>query len=252
MKAVVFAGPSLFGLRASVRADVDLRPPAKSGDLMAAVLDGATVIGLVDGVFGFVPSVWHKEILAALDAGVRVYGAASMGALRAAECHTFGMQGIGQVFQDYRDGVREADADVAVLHAPAELDFQPLTIALVDVDATVERLLNRNKISTETAEAVRSAARRRNFRTRTWPTILMQADLAENDLATFEALNQKQFISQKQRDCQHLIEVVKGADSDRTSASLLRNGPLSRTDVLVRLEHKVSQSHRCKKRQVRD
>ena len=38
-------------------------------------------IGIIDGHFGNVPSVWHKEILFALSKGVEVSGAASMGAL---------------------------------------------------------------------------------------------------------------------------------------------------------------------------
>ncbi|MEJ0097006.1 MAG: TfuA-like protein [Bauldia sp.] len=53
-----------------------------------AVLAGASVIGLVDGVFENVASVWHKEILYALSEGVQVFGAASMGALRAADVRT--------------------------------------------------------------------------------------------------------------------------------------------------------------------
>ena len=37
--------------------------------------------------------------------GVPVFGAASMGALRAAELHEFGMRGIGRIFEAFRDGV---------------------------------------------------------------------------------------------------------------------------------------------------
>jgi hypothetical protein len=39
-----------------------------------------------------------------------------MGALRAAELHTFGMVGVGRVFEGYRDGVYEDDDEVAVVH----------------------------------------------------------------------------------------------------------------------------------------
>ncbi|RUX68847.1 hypothetical protein EN904_03020 [Mesorhizobium sp. M7A.F.Ca.CA.001.07.2.1] len=63
---------------------------------MRAVLEGRKVIGLIDGLFESGPAVWHKEILFALDAGCRLLGAASMGALRAAECWQFGMIGIGK------------------------------------------------------------------------------------------------------------------------------------------------------------
>ena len=60
-------------------------PPAARGDLYRAALAGPQVIGLIDGYFDGVPAVAHKEILWALDQGIRVLGAASMGALRAAE-----------------------------------------------------------------------------------------------------------------------------------------------------------------------
>src|SRR5262245_4299213 len=113
---------------------LDMRPPAACGDILRAVRDGARAIGLIDGLFGDSPSVWHKEILAALAEGIPVYGAASMGALRAAECHRFGMIGVGRIFSEYRDGLRVADSDVAVVHGPAEVRYRPLTEALVDVE----------------------------------------------------------------------------------------------------------------------
>ena len=40
--------------------------------------------------------------------GVRVYGAASMGALRAAELDAFGMVGIGKIYESYRVGRYDA------------------------------------------------------------------------------------------------------------------------------------------------
>ena len=45
----------------------------------------AEAIGIIDGYFERVPSVWHKEILWAMAEGIHVFGSASMGALRAAE-----------------------------------------------------------------------------------------------------------------------------------------------------------------------
>ena len=47
-----------------------------------------------------------------------MYGAASMGALRAAECARFGMKGVGRVFELYRDGVITRDDEVAVAYDP--------------------------------------------------------------------------------------------------------------------------------------
>lgn len=58
--------------------------------------------GIVDGSFHQTRAVRHKEILALIDAGVTVLGAASMGALRAAELDTYGMIGVGRVYDDFR------------------------------------------------------------------------------------------------------------------------------------------------------
>ena len=62
----------------------------------------------------------YKELLLALSQGVHVVGGASMGALRAAELYPFGMEGVGEIFEWFRDGVIEADDEVAVIHSSAE------------------------------------------------------------------------------------------------------------------------------------
>lgn len=141
MSALLFAGPTLSGWKGRLPDAVTLRPPAAAGDILAAIRAPAPprAIGLVDGVFGLSPSVWHKEILDALDRGIAVLGAASLGALRAAELHRFGMVGVGRVFEAYRDGRQLRDDAVLVAHAPAELGYRPLSVALVDFEEAVGR-----------------------------------------------------------------------------------------------------------------
>ena len=46
--------------------------------------------------------------------------------------------GIGAIFEDYRDNRIEDDDEVAIVHGPAELDYLPLTEAMVNIRATVE------------------------------------------------------------------------------------------------------------------
>lgn len=175
---VLFAGPSLWGASYD-RSGLDVRPPARQGDIYRAVLHGADAIGLVDGVFGFVPSVWHKEILFALKSGVRVLGAASLGALRAAECAPFGMEVVGPIARSYQLGTRTEDADVCLVHAPAELDFMPLTEPLVDVEATVAAMRAAGLAGPGEAEALLVAARSIYFADRTVETITAMAGLHE-------------------------------------------------------------------------
>ncbi|MEM6942085.1 MAG: TfuA-like protein, partial [Pseudomonadota bacterium] len=102
---IIFSGPSIPASNVrEVLGQADLRPPARTGDIYKACEDRPAAIGLIDGFFEGVPSVWHKEILWAIDQGIPVFGASSMGALRAAELHAFGMIGVGWIFEAFKDG----------------------------------------------------------------------------------------------------------------------------------------------------
>lgn len=141
---IVFAGPTLPrepgpDWRALLDA-CEVRPPARRGDVLAALARHPRTIVLLDGYYFTVPSVPHKELLYALDTGVRVIGAASLGALRAAELAPFGMEGVGTVFEAYRTGVLDGDDEVALLHAAPEHDYRPVTLALVEVRHALSRL----------------------------------------------------------------------------------------------------------------
>lgn len=177
---ILFAGPSLPDASLLAAGAVEVRPPAVHGDVLAAVRAGATGIGIVDGNFEHVAPVWHKEILHALEAGVAVFGAASMGALRAAECDAFGMVGIGRIYEDYASGRRVDDADVALLHGPAELGYPALSLALVNVEATLDRLEAGQRLAGDDLAHLRAAARGLFYKERTWPAILNGAGMSGN------------------------------------------------------------------------
>jgi hypothetical protein len=134
---VVFLGPTLSAADARGVLDAVYLPPAAQGDVYHAAQSQPHAIGIIDGYFERVPSVWHKEILWAMSRGIHVYGAASMGALRAAELHHFGMVGVGQVFEAFRDGSLQEDDEVAVAHGTAETGYRPLTEAMVNIRATL-------------------------------------------------------------------------------------------------------------------
>lgn len=123
-------------------------PPAQMGDVYALIGRGVQCIGLIDGVFHGVSSIWQRELLEAIDAGMRVLGASSMGALRAAELHQFGMEGVGQVFAWYRDGVIDADDAVALLHAP-EPPFIGFSEPLVNLRFALEAAADAGTLSAE-------------------------------------------------------------------------------------------------------
>ncbi len=117
-RIIVFLGPSLDRESAGKILAAEYRPPAKRGDITRAAGDGASVICLIDGVFHQDNAVAHREILAAVKKGVKVVGASSMGALRAAEMDTLGMVGIGEIYRMYRDGELESDDEVALVFDP--------------------------------------------------------------------------------------------------------------------------------------
>jgi hypothetical protein len=121
------------------------RSPCKQGDIVTDVVNlQPNRIILIDGVFRDNLSPWHKELTYALQyPGVKaVYGAASMGALRAAELDWLGMIGIGKIYHWYRSGVTEDDSEVALAYAMREGEDGPLyylnTVPLVDIRAGVE------------------------------------------------------------------------------------------------------------------
>ena len=193
----LFAGPSLYGDivggRIAAAPGVLCRGPAAQGDIAAAVLDGATAIGLVDGRYEDVAAPWHKEILFALSEGVTVYGGASLGALRAAECAHFGMIGVGEIFARYVSGDLVDDSAVAQLHAPAEFDYLPLTEALVNVEATIGRLAARGRIDAALAEALAASARGLFFKRLTYAAVVERAGApaATLDLIAGHRVDQK-------------------------------------------------------------
>lgn len=169
---VVFLGPSLPADEARRLAPCTVLPPARQGDVWRALSLRPKVIALVDGVFEAQPSVWHHELLAALDAGVAVFGGGSMGALRGAELASHGMVGVGRIFGWYRDGVVVDDSEVALLHAGAEHGWRPMTVPLVNVrhvaaSARAARVLGRNE-----AKALVAAAAGIFYQDRTWPRVV--------------------------------------------------------------------------------
>ncbi|MGY5803234.1 TfuA-like protein [Rhizobium sp. LEGMi12c] len=207
---VIFVGPSLPDAEAFADDTMVIRPPACQGDVVRALEDGATAVGLVDGLFEFVAPVWHKELLFALSRGVPVFGAASMGALRAVECQAFGMVGVGRIFGDYASGLREDDADVALLHGPAELGYPALSVPLVNVDATIETAIDQAIIGKEEALRLSQAARRVFFKDRTWRRV---AEAADMDMGQVRALVAKAWTDQKRQDAIGLMGAIAEAPS---------------------------------------
>lgn len=167
----VFAGPSLPKAFRPANALFDWRGPASAGDL-AELLDSPPArVCLIDGFFDFCPAPWHKELLLLLAEGTIVFGAASMGALRAAELERFGMVGVGAIFRAYRDGRLVGDDEVALIHATERLDWAPLSVPMVEFRATLAAACRARLIAPASARRMRSLVRSIYFQERDWPVI---------------------------------------------------------------------------------
>lgn len=188
MSVFIFLGPTLSVEEARTELDAVYLPPASQGDVYRAARRRPAAIGIVDGYFGCVPSVWHKEILWAMHEGVHVYGSASMGALRAAELHAFGMVGVGKIFEAFRDGVLEDDDEVAVVHGPAEAAYRPVSEAMVNIRSSLQAAWRAGAIDAKTAHVLEDLAKARFYPERTYANLLREAAERGVPIEQLEAL----------------------------------------------------------------
>jgi hypothetical protein len=192
MSVVVFCGPTISSLEVREKVEAICLPPAGYGDVLRAVemSPKPRVIAIIDGVFRTVPAVRHKEILWALSQGVHVFGAASMGALRASELCDYGMVGIGSIFSAYRSGLLEDDDEVAVEHGPPELGFLALSDAMVDIRATLDAAIRDGVIDRKTESRLLDQEKQQFYADRHWPELLSRARSSELDAMTIDALEE--------------------------------------------------------------
>jgi hypothetical protein len=223
---VVFLGPSLSALEArNLVPDATILPPARQGDIYRATRDyHPRAIALIDGRFATVPAVWHREILWAMaERGVRIYGAASMGALRAAELDTYGMVGVGKIYESYRIGRYapftepfEDDDEVAVRHGPPETGCIPVSYAMVDVRQTLAAAEAAVLIGPAIRDILAAALKRLHFPERSIARLVRAAAaLPEAKGAALAAwLRAGHAVSQKRRDAEALLRrLAAGAET---------------------------------------
>jgi hypothetical protein len=211
-RAVIFAGPSLPPALRPVDTTLEWRPPVRQGELYQAVLTRPAIIGITDGYFEVTPTVWHKEILWAMAHGIHVYGSASIGALRAAELHTFGMKGVGRIFEAYRDGILSDDDEVAVLHGPEELGYPAVTDAMVNIRATLDRALAEGVLDGWIVTRLTEIGKTLFYKQRCWEAILRRATecgLPPEQLDDFTAWLHGGQVDQKRVDAIEMIATVR-------------------------------------------
>jgi len=177
MTTLVFVGPTLPADEArACLPGATILPPVAVGELLALVKRrGLRRIAIIDGYFERMAAVWHKEILVALERGIAVWGAASMGALRAAELAPFGMIGVGAIYRAFARGELVADDEVAVAHLPGELGYRCVSDALVNLRDGIARA---PMLTAPTREKLVELARARFYRERSWDRLIADARAA--------------------------------------------------------------------------
>jgi hypothetical protein len=213
VKAVIFLGPSLPVAEARRLLDAVYLPPAAQSDLLSAVTTyRPDVIGLIDGVFRESLSVWHKEILYAVEQGVRVYGASSMGALRAVETDIYGMVGVGEIYRQYAVGELTDDDEVALIHSDAASDYRPLSEPMVNLRATFRRAVDESIIDDETCRRLTAIAKSMYFPDRTFSAIFREATAAGVPDSSLDRLRQfvaSSSVDLKRQDALALLQTIR-------------------------------------------
>jgi TfuA protein len=149
--------------------DADVRPPIRRGD-MDRIPPDVELVAIVDGVFMAEHAVSPREVLGALRRGVRVLGASSMGALRAAELRAFGMEGVGEIARMYMNGELQSDADVALVFDPET--FRALSQPVVNVIHMLRLATAAKVLGKPAANEVLAVARGMYFPELTYPALI--------------------------------------------------------------------------------
>jgi hypothetical protein len=239
----VFVGPTLSAEEARKELDAVYLPPAAQGDVYRAARERPEAIGLIDGYFERVPAVWHKELLWAMAEGIHVYGSASMGALRAAELAPFGMRGFGATFEAFLHGDLEDDDEVAVMHAPAEEGYRPLSEAMVNIRATLASAERAEVIGTATRTALERLAKGLHYPERDYPTLLTlarQEGLSAAELERFRVWLPRGRVNQKREDALAMLRGMREELARRPGPKRVAYS-LSRTDAWEEARRRAEQ-----------
>ncbi|MEO8561617.1 MAG: TfuA-like protein [bacterium] len=218
MKTVVFAGPSIPVRDARTVLDAIYLPPVKQGDLVSAIsTHDPDVIGILDGEFCQTLSVWHKEILYALSRGIHVYGASSMGALRAAETDMYGTVGVGEIYRMYADGTLTDDDEVALTHGAAESDYRPVSDPLVNIRITLAKAVDSNVIDEALAARLVALEKAVFFPERSYHHMFEAAAVAGEDSLVMERLRafvRSSRVDQKRLDAVAMLTMIAQLPAD--------------------------------------
>ena len=213
-KPIVYLGPTLNREEASKILDADYRDPAKKGDFLrlSHTTDEKKYVGFIDGVFlhDYPPSpieVYHL----ATRKNIELIGASSLGALRAVELEKFGMKGIGKIFQLFKNGILNADDEVAVTFVRDKNILQ--SEALIDIRFNLFLAYKKGIITKQTKKRFVKTAKNIYFPFRNYEDIARlteeQFPSIHDELENFRDYILKNRDSLKARDATKLLRYLK-------------------------------------------
>ena len=256
MKAIIFIGPTISIEQARTHLDAVYLPPVRYGDVFRVVeLYQPRQIGIIDGYFNQVPAVWHKEILWAMNQNCDVFGASSMGALRACELEQMGMVGIGKIFDAYKRNVLppyvdepfEDDDEVAVTHGPGELGYQPLSEAMVNIRYTLAKAQQHQIIDLDTRNGLINIAKTLFYPERTYSQILnlaLENGIKDDVTQRLTDWIKQHKVDQKKNDAITLLSKIneqQGLQNDKQQSSPQTFRHTSQWQTAI---NEIEQSHR--------
>lgn len=213
-KPIVYLGPTLSREKAIKILDADYRDPAKKGDflMLSQDSDEKKYVGFIDGVFlhDYPPSpieVYHL----ATRKNIELIGASSLGALRAVELEKFGMKGIGKIFQLYKNGIINADDEVAVTFVRENNILQ--SEAMIDIRFNLFLAYKKGIITNQTKKRIAKIAKNIYFPFRNYEDIIkltqQQLPSIYDELEGFRSYILKNRDSLKARDAIKLLKYLK-------------------------------------------
>ena len=205
---IVFTGLSLPQAEARRLLNAEICPPVRSGDL-DRLNDGQTV-GIIDGVLEPESVLSISEIRRALQRRIKIRGAASLGALRAHQTHTDGMEGSGWVYQAYVSGRIEGTDEIRVIYDP--ISNRPLTVPLVNVRFCLLRLVERRTVAECDVEQVLSDLKRIPPEERSRRAVVLELARVFGRSRVKAALEDPEINSNiKRRDALEMLQTLKSS-----------------------------------------
>ena len=203
---------------------IEVASPVAAGNLVADVRNGVHIAVIIDGTFFQSMALPPSEIIDSLRSGMKIYGAASMGALRASETDSHGMIGCGEIYRlirttDYfRDDLLGQALDPGTGAA--------LSIPWVDTHFNLQLMVANRELSAAEAELISLAGMAIHFSERTLEKYLMEMRRRHPNDADLMRLTERAFCpslgSQKKRDAMAVLAQVAFdlQQTDRQNAAI--------------------------------